>query len=149
METLVNTLGKTLPSTDLTTTAYKLNGELRALSLVYSVELPVVPPPDLLAILNNLQARILEVTEESPNKKRKIEEEEKPPVKEVEKEEKVEESSKIEEVKASCSKDKDVSSTNDDSTSSNADVDWLDRLQSTVTSLIAALQQKSARDEPT
>lgn len=56
IEALVNTLDKSVPSVQLSTTAYQLCGDLRALSLVYSV--PVVPPPELPTILDKLLARI-------------------------------------------------------------------------------------------
>lgn len=58
-----------------------------------------------------------------------------------------EESEKMEE--ASCSKEKDSSTTSsEDSTSDGNDVDWLDKLQTTTTLLLSALEQKSAREEP-
>lgn len=85
--------------------------------------------------------------EASPNKKRKIEKEE-PSEKETE-EKKPEESHKEEESKASCSKEKDVCVTSEDSASSSAEVDWVDRLHTTVVSLISTLQQKTAREEST
>ena len=43
-------------------TAYKLNGDLRALALVYSAELPVVPPPELAPVLNRLLDKIKQET---------------------------------------------------------------------------------------
>lgn len=87
--------------------------------------------------------------EESPSKKRKIEAE-CADSKEAEKEEKPEECSKEEdEAKASCSKDKDSSVASEDSSNNESEIDWLERLQGTVSSLIGALQQKHAREEPT
>lgn len=56
---LMETLCKTVP-TDVTSVAYKLNADLRALSLVYSVELPVVPPPDLLGTVTKLLEKIIQ-----------------------------------------------------------------------------------------
>lgn len=87
-------------------------------------------------------------TEASPNKKRKIDKEE---TSDKEKEEKKpEESNKEEESKASCSKEKDMSVTNnEDLVCTSAEVDWVDRLQTTVVSLISTLQQKTAREEST
>lgn len=55
----METLCKTVP-TDVTSVAYKLNADLRALSLVYSVELPVVPPPDLLGTVTKLLEKIIQ-----------------------------------------------------------------------------------------
>lgn len=62
METLVASLGENLAQLNILNTAYKLNGDLRALALVYSAELPVVPPPDLAPVLNKLLDKIKQET---------------------------------------------------------------------------------------
>lgn len=58
METLITSLGEGLLQLNVTNAAYKLNGDLRALSLVYSAELPVVPPPELAPVLTKLLEKI-------------------------------------------------------------------------------------------
>lgn len=66
---------------------------------------------------------------------------------EEEKKDVPEESEKMDE--ASCSKEKDPSTSSGDSNSEKNCVDWLDILQTTTTLLLSALEQKSAREEPT
>lgn len=62
MESIVTTLGENLSQFNVTTDAYRLNGDLRALALVYSVELPVIPHPQLASVLHQLLVEIEKVS---------------------------------------------------------------------------------------
>lgn len=87
------------------------------------------------------------ILDESPNKKRKIEGECSTSAREVVNEEKVNEASNETVVRPSCSNDRDSSVLSEESVSSSTEINWLERLQTTVTSLIEALRQKHAREE--
>lgn len=58
----MTTLGENLSQVNISAEAYRLNGDLRALALVYSVELPVVPHPQLPSVLHRLLAEIEKIS---------------------------------------------------------------------------------------
>ncbi|XP_039283222.1 ubiquitin carboxyl-terminal hydrolase 34 isoform X3 [Nilaparvata lugens] len=171
MESIVTTLAENMASglnVCEHAQASRLNGDLRALAIVYSVELPVIPHPQLEPVLNQLLTQINNESGECPWKKRKLateKEEEKPAEKPAEESKAASTSSPKAETSSSssssssssggtatstagCSKEvKEARTSSSPDKTASPSTDWLETLDTTVTALLAAITQKNNNQE--
>nr|CAD7454071.1 unnamed protein product [Timema tahoe] len=146
IENLVTSLSGIVNLVNIRTTANKLNGDLRALALVYSTEVALSPSAELLPTLNQLLIKTTTArkqmeesanttsvdtsAEEAPSKKRKIT---------MDKEEG--ENPKPEPV-AGCSKDPEVLPSRDPGENKQISTNWLEVLEKTITDLKESVEKK-------
>ncbi|CAG2061985.1 unnamed protein product, partial [Timema podura] len=146
IENLVTSLSGIVNLVNIRTTANKLNGDLRALALVYSTEVALSPSAELLPTLNQLLIKTTTArkqmeesanttsvdtsVEEAPSKKRKIT---------MDKEEG--ENPKPEPV-AGCSKDPEVLPSRDPGENKQISTNWLEVLEKTITDLKESVEKK-------
>jgi hypothetical protein len=57
IENLISSLSDIVSQVNVQTTAYKLNGDLRALALVYNSDVPLSPPEELVSTIDALLAK--------------------------------------------------------------------------------------------
>ncbi|XP_068081544.1 ubiquitin carboxyl-terminal hydrolase puf [Anabrus simplex] len=153
IENLTSSLTEISETMDVQSQAYKLNGDLRALTIVYSCDVPLAIPEELLPALDQLLSRSKaacshieegEVSvEEAPSKKRKLS---------LEKEEG---DSSISATAAGCSKDCEderpasaspssdqTESSGKSSTKTQFSMNWLELLEKTIIDLKAVIEKK-------